>query len=388
MEPLSVGAQRELRARIGTSRYRKRRTKEGPQGAEVVSEGKRVLDFSSNDYLGLAAHPRLSSAFTQALKQFGVGSGGSPLIGGYTRPIRELERELAEFTGRARALVFSSGYLANLGVIAGLASRRDTVFMDRLNHASLIDAGLLARAELKRYAHRDASALSRALSNSKENRKWVVTESVFSMDGDLAPLPEIASRCRDYEAMLLVDEAHGIGVYGPGGTGVSAHFGLDCAAVPLLIGTFGKALGLAGAFVAGSAELIELLIQKARTLIYCTAMPPALAASAREALAILRTEHWRRERLFELVARFREGAQRLGVPLMGVEGPIQPILLGDCAGTAAASAALMSRGIQVAGVRPPTVPEGTARLRISISAAHKETHIDRLVDELALLLCA
>ena len=388
MEPLSVSAQRELRARIGASRYRLRRTKESPQGAEVVSEGKRVLDFSSNDYLGLAAHPRLRMAFTQALKQYGVGSSGSPLIGGNTRPVRDLERDLAEFTGRPRALVFSSGYLANLGVLAGLVSRRDVVFMDRWNHASLIDAALLAKAELKRYPHRDVTALARALDSFKESRKWVVTESVFSMDGDLAPLPAIVAACHDHEALLLVDEAHGIGVYGPRGTGVSAHFGLDSGAISLLIGTFGKALGSAGAFVAGSSEIIELLIQKARTLIYSTAMPPALAASAREALAILRTERWRRERLFELVARFREGAERLGVPVRGVEGPIQPIILGDCARTAAVSAALMSRGILVAGVRPPTVPEGTARLRISISAAHKEAHIDRLVDELAVLLCA
>ncbi|MGH8657171.1 MAG: 8-amino-7-oxononanoate synthase [Gammaproteobacteria bacterium] len=387
MEPLSVSAQRELRARINASRYRWRRTKEGTQGAEVVSEGKRVLDFSSNDYLGLAAHPRLSMAFTQALKQYGVGSGGSPLIGGYTRPVCELEQELAEFTGRARALVFSSGYLANLGILAGLVSCKDTVFMDRLNHASLIDAALLARAELKRYPHLDVAALSRALGSSKESRKWVVTESVFSMDGDLAPLPAIVAGCHDRKALLLVDEAHGIGVYGPRGAGVSAHFGLDYGAVPLIIGTFGKALGLAGAFAAGSSEIIELLIQKARTLIYSTAMPPALAASVREALSILRTEQWRRERLFELVARFREGAERLGVPVTGVEGPIQPIILRDCARTAAVSGALMARGILVAGVRPPTVPEGTARLRISISAAHKEAHIDRLVDELALLLC-
>lgn len=387
MDGLAASVRRELQAQIAASRYRKRRTKAGRQGPELVLEGRRLLDFSSNDYLGLASHPRLRAAFTQGLERFGVGSGGSQLIGGYTQPIQELELELAEFTGRSKALVFSSGYLANLGVIAGLASRRDMVFMDRLNHASLIDAVLLSGARFKRYAHCDVLALSHALDQAKEQRKWVITESVFSMGGELAPLPEIAHLCHRYQAILVVDDAHGIGVYGRGGTGTSGYFGLDCASVPLLVGTFGKAFGLAGAFVAGSEELIDMLVQRARTLIYSTAMPPALAVSASEALRVVKTEHWRRERLFALVRRFREGAQKLGIPLLPVGGPIQPILLGDCARALEISGALMSRGIFACAVRPPTVPEGTARLRININASHTEAHIDRLLDALASLLC-
>lgn len=322
-------------------------------------------------------------AFNRAATRYGVGSGASQLITGYSRPLQRLEQELADFTGRPRALLFSSGYLANIGVIGALVSRDDAVFMDRLNHASLVDAVIQSRSRFRRYPHGDCLALSRLLSASESRRKWVVTDGVFSMDGDMAALPQICAACRRFDAWLVVDDAHGLGVFGPRGSGTVGHFGLGPDDVPVLIGTFGKAFGVCGAFVAGSEALIETLVQSARSLIYSTAPLPAVAAAVREGLEIIRTESWRRQRLFMLVKRFRRGAREIGLPVQPSDGPIQPMILGASERAVHASHALLAQGILVPAIRPPTVPKGGARLRISLSASHTEAQIDRLLDAMS-----
>jgi 8-amino-7-oxononanoate synthase len=358
--------------------YRKRRVTDGPQGPELVVDGRRVLAFCSNDYLGLAADERLADALRHGVKRYGVGAGAAHLICGHSTAHHALEEELAAFTGRERALLFSTGYMANLGVISALLSRNDSIFEDRLNHASLIDGGLLSRAKLKRYAHADVDALAAQLQQASGNR-LVATDGVFSMDGDVAPLRELADTAAAHDAWLMVDDAHGIGVLGPDGRGSVAAADLDAGAVPVLMGTLGKALGTAGAFVAGSDELIETLIQRARPYVYTTAMPPAVAEASRAALQIVESEAWRRERLQGLVQRFRVGAQRIGLELMPSDTPIQPILLGDAARATRWNEALLREGILVGAIRPPTVPEGSARLRVTLSAAHTPAHVEALL---------
>ncbi len=536
--------------------YRRRAVVDGPQGTAIVIDGTRYLSFCSNDYLGLANHPRMIAALKEGADQYGAGSGASHLVTGHQRPHHELEEALAEFTQRPRALLFSTGYMANLGVVAALAGRGDTVFEDRLNHASLLDAGLLSGARLRRYAHNDVDDLARRL-GAKENsrhppptpspprpaarlpsdllqhardlrhgatdaeqllwqclrnrrlagvkfrhqhpighyiadfyceehslvieldggqhsaqqaydeqrtafmhkrgltvlRYWnnqvlgeteavieaiwnqlvrhrptpsppaplprageggespspvngrrdgdegvehgdepdtgttlILTDGVFSMDGDLAPLPQLADVARRHDAWLMVDDAHGLGVLGAHGRGIVEHYGLDHAAVPILIGTLGKALGSFGAFVAGSEDLIEYLIQRARPYIYTTALPPAVAHATLASLRLVQEENWRREHLHALIARFRRGAAQLGVDLPPSATPIQPLLLGDSVSALAASAALRERGIYVTAIRPPTVPAGTARLRITLSAAHSVADIDRLLAALEAVL--
>lgn len=362
--------------------YRIRRAKETAQGPEIGIEGRRYLNFSSNDYLGLADHPRLKQALQRGLERYGLGSGASHLISGYSRSHQCLEEELAAFVQRPRALVFSTGYMANLGVVSALAGRGDTLIEDRLNHASLIDAAVLSRARLKRYPHVDVEALARLLPTVNHGHTYVLTEGIFSMDGDLAPLPAIASVCKDHHAVLMVDDAHGFGVLGLNGEGSLGHFGLGLEEVPVLMGTFGKALGVFGAFVAGSETLIETLIQKARSYIYTTALPPALAEAIREAMAIVRTERWRCERLGELIRYFKEGARLLGLSLKPSDTAIQPVILGGTAAVLHAARQLEAQGVYVAPIRPPTVPEGTARLRISLTAAHTHDQIDRLLEAL------
>ncbi len=351
-------------------------------GAEVVVDGRCYLNFASNDYLGLANHPKLIARLQEASAAYGVGSAASSLMSGYAEPHARLEAEIAEFTGRERALVFSSGYLANLGVLPALARRGDRVLADRLNHASLLDAAVLARARLIRYPHCNVSALRQRLKQAGDRRAFVVTDAVFSMDGDLAPLPELALAAAEYQAVLVVDDAHGIGVLGPGGRGTTAHLGLDLKDVPVLMGTFGKAFGVSGAFVAGPEAYIETVLQGARTYIYTTAMPAALAETIREALVLVRTETQRREHLFASVNRLRAGAPALGLPLAPSCTPIQPVILGASETALKVSAALRERGLLVPAIRPPTVPEGTARLRISLTADHSEAQIDRLLTSL------
>ncbi len=362
--------------------YRSRRVTEGPQGPELVIDGRRTLAFCANDYLGLAADPRLAEAMRRGIARYGVGSGAAHLICGHSRAHHDLEEELAEFTGRERALLFSTGYMANLGVISGLLGRGDCVFEDRLNHASLIDGGLLSRAHLRRYAHSDCAALAVQLAGASGDA-LVATDGVFSMDGDVAPLPELATVCRAAGAWLMVDDAHGLGVLGTQGQGSVAAAGLGQAEVPILMGTLGKAFGTAGAFVAGSAVLIEGLIQFARTYVYTTAMPPAVAEATRASLRIAAAEEWRRERLQGLIQRFRHGVRRIGLPLAESSTPIQPILLGAAERTHRWSKALQRAGILVAAIRPPTVPEGSARLRITLTATHSIAQVEALLSVLA-----
>ena len=358
----------------------------GRGGALAIVEDEEKLVFCSNDYLGLAHHPRVAEACREAASRFGVGSGASHLITGHGAEHHALEEELAAFTGRERALLFSTGYMANLGVVAALARRGDEVLEDRLNHASLIDAGLLSGARLSRYPHADAAAVDARLALPGEGARLVATDGVFSMDGDLAPLDSLAETCTRERAWLMVDDAHGLGVLGATGRGTLEHFGLGPLSVPILMGTLGKALGTFGAFVAGSADLIDYLVQKSRTYIYTTALPPPVAAATRAALHLVDEESWRRERVLAHVARFRDAAKSAGIEVGASRTPIQPIVLGTASRTLAASDALWQRGIWVTAIRPPTVPEGSARLRITLSASHTESDVARLVEALAVVL--
>jgi 8-amino-7-oxononanoate synthase len=371
----------ELRHLRDAHLYRARRVLNGPQGARPVIDGRRLLAFCSNDYLGLANHPAVRAALKRGADTYGVGSGAAHLITGHSAAHHALEEDLAELVGRPRALLFSTGYMANLGVISALTRRADRVFEDRLNHASLLDGALLSRAHLRRYPHSDAAALERQL--AAQGARLLATDGVFSMDGDLAPLPALARLADRHGAWLMVDDAHGLGVIGDQGGGSLEHFGLTAAQVPILVGTLGKAFGTFGAFVAGSDELIETLIQRARSYIYTTAPPPAVAEATRASLAIARCESWRRQRLRALVSRFRTGAGRLGLSLAASETPIQPVIAGTAERALAWSRHLEAAGILVGAIRPPTVPDGAARLRVTFSAVHEEADVDRLLDALA-----
>ncbi|MGH8361795.1 MAG: 8-amino-7-oxononanoate synthase [Gammaproteobacteria bacterium] len=375
----------ELESLTARSLYRRRRVVEGPQGAEIAVNGRRLLNFSSNDYLGLAAHPAVAEAARRALDEYGTGSGAAHLVTGHARAHHALEEELAEFVQRPRALLFSSGYLANLGVAGALVKRGDLVVEDRLNHASLLDAGLLSGARFVRYAHADTAALHRRLT-ATARRTLVMTDSVFSMDGDLAPLTDLARECDRAQAILMVDDAHGFGVLGAHGRGTLEHYALGMEEVPVLMATLGKALGTFGAFVAGSEALVETLIQHARTYIYTTAPPAAWAEAARAALRLARTESWRREKLHTLIARFRAHAAALGLPLLESRTAIQPLMIGDAAKALTVSDALAARGILAVAIRPPTVPTGSARLRLTLTAAHSDAQVDQLLDALAQVL--
>lgn len=344
-----------------------------------------LLAFCSNDYLGLADHPRVVEAFVAAAREWGVGSGASHLVSGHCRDHHALEEELAVLTGRDRALLFSTGFMANLAVVTTLLGRGDRVYMDRLNHASLLDAALSSGARFSRYPHGDVATLAARMERVPTARSMIVTDGVFSMDGDIAPLAELARLCRASGASLFVDDAHGIGVLGASGGGSVEAAGLDATDVPILMGTLGKALGTFGAFVAGSHPLIETLVQRARTYVYTTALPPAVAAATRAALRVMQEESWRRERVLQLVARFRRGADEFGLHLLDSRTPIQPVLFGSESDAVAASDALRERGLWVPAIRPPTVPAGSSRLRITFSAAHSESDVDRLLEALATL---
>jgi 8-amino-7-oxononanoate synthase len=363
--------------------YRRRRLLDSAQGTQIHVDSRDLLNFCSNDYLGLAADPRLTAAFQSAAARFGVGSGASHLVCGHSSEHHALEEELAEFTGRERVLLFSTGYMANTGIIQALLRKGDAVFEDDLNHASLIDGGRLARADYVRYHHADVADLAVKLQQSTAERKLVVTDGVFSMDGDLAPLPELSRIARGNDAWLMVDDAHGIGVLGENGGGIAEEFGLDTEALPVLVGTLGKAFGTFGAFVAGSETLVDYLINSARSYIFTTALPPAVAAATRASLRIVRDEGDRRARLREHIAHFRREVALLGLDLMPSATPVQPVLLGDNERALAWSAALQERGLLVGAIRPPTVPVGTARLRITFTATHTRNDIDRLLEALA-----
>ena len=360
---------------------RHRRLLDSPQGAHVRVDGREYLSFCSNDYLGLAADPRIAEAAAESIRQFGVGAGASHLLSGHHRAHDDLERALARFVGLSRALLFSSGYLANLAVVTVLAGRSSDVFADRLNHASLNDAMILSRARCKRYAHCDLAALESLLARSDAADKVVITDAVFSMDGDIAPLSEIARLCERFGAWLVVDDAHGFGVLGENGAGALAHFGLDSPYIAY-IGALGKAAGVSGAFVAGSEHLIELLIQRARAYIYTTASPPALAAALMKSVELMQAEGWRRRRLIESSARISRRLELRRWRLLPSQTAIQPLVVGENSETVALSDALATEGILVPAIRPPTVPKDSARLRISLSAAHTEADVDLLIGTL------
>ncbi len=369
-----------LAERRRQQRYRQRQTVDSPAGASLTLDGRTYRNFCSNDYLGLANHPEVVTALRDSADQYGAGSGASHLVCGHQRPHHELEEALADFTGRERALLFSTGYMANLGAVSALVGRGDTVLEDRLNHASLLDAGLLGGARFRRYAHADSADLANKLADGR-GRQLVVTDGVFSMDGDAAPLAELADTCEERGAGLMVDDAHGLGVLGEQGGGLVAARGLG-ERVPILVGTLGKAFGTGGAFVAGDDALIETLVQFARTYIYTTALPPAVAGATLKSLELARGDHWRREHLQTLIKRFRSGAAERGYQLMPSTTPIQPLQVGDDGEAVHISERLREQGFLVTAIRPPTVPEGTARLRVTLSAAHEEADVEALLEAL------
>ena len=372
----------DLAARHEQHRYRHPLIQDGPCGRYALVDGRQYLNFCSNDYLGLANDPAVVTAFQEAAADWGVGSGASHLVCGHQRPHQQLEEALADHVGRERALLFSNGYMANMGVMTALLGKGDAVFHDRLNHASLLDGGLLSGARFRRFSHNDSSALRGQLQRSDARRKLVVTDGVFSMDGDVAPLADYATACEDNDAWLMVDDAHGLGVLDAQGRGSVFAQGVN-KRVPVLMGTLGKGLGTAGAFVAGSHALIETLIQFARTYIYTTAMPAAVAAATLVSLSKAREEQWRREKLAALIQHFRLGAEQLGFSLMDSTTPIQPLLIGADQQALALSQQLREQGFLVIAIRPPTVPEGQARLRVTLSAAHEENDVDALLVALA-----
>ncbi len=363
-------------------RYRRRRVVSSRQGVEVEIDGNRLLSFCSNDYLGLANHPAVVEAFQRGLSRWGAGSGAAHLVTGHTRAHHQLEEELADYLGYPRALLFGSGYLANLGIHQALLGRGDRAIHDRLNHASLLDGARLSGARLLRYGHNDLSALERRLKERDGGATLVATDGVFSMDGDMAPLPEMVKACHRAAATLVVDDAHGFGVLGAQGRGTVAHFDLDSGSVPVVMATLGKSFGLSGAFVAGSEVVVESLVQAARSYIYTTASPPAQAEATRVALRLVREGDERRTHLRQLIEYFRREAQGLGLQLLPSQTPIQPLLFGVEEEALAWGERLQRRGLMVVPIRPPTVPEGTSRLRVTLSAAHTLDQVDRLLEAL------
>ncbi|MGP1609207.1 MAG: 8-amino-7-oxononanoate synthase, partial [Burkholderiales bacterium] len=365
------------------------RVQDSPQQPEVVSNGRKMLAFCSNDYLGLANHPDVIAAFKQGLDTYGAGSGASHLVAGHSRAHHVLEEELAAFTGRSRALVFSSGFMANVGVLGALAAKQDHVFEDRLNHASLLDGGMNSGAVFRRYPHLDMTQLDTLLAKaSSQGQRFIVSDGVFSMDGDVAPLAGLLATAERHHAVVMLDDAHGFGVLGGTGGGLAQAVGEQgCdtseARLAILVGTFGKAFGTAGAFVAGSEELIETLIQFCRPYIYTTALPPALAVATRRSLQLVQQEDWRRWHLRALVNQFRAGCAELKLTLTDSQTPIQGLLLGAADTALRVSRQLEERGILVSAIRPPTVPGGTARLRISFSALHTVAQVKLLLEALA-----
>ncbi|MAE21482.1 MAG: 8-amino-7-oxononanoate synthase [Pseudomonas sp.] len=398
--------ERALQHRRDKHLWRQRHTLDSAQGTHVRCDGHTFLNFCSNDYLGLAATGQQD--LSQAAERWAIGSGASHLVCGHSRAHHDLEQALADYTGYPRALLFSTGYMANVGVISALAQRGDQILQDKLNHASLLDGAQLSRARMTRYRHADLAHLNDLLerfapvcktdganteppqregtetdlqADTSKAETLVVTDSIFSMDGDLANIAAMATSCQQHQALLMVDDAHGLGILGPQGRGVRAHFDLSCEQLPVYIGTLGKAFGGYGAFVAGSEDLIDYLIQFARSYIYTTAMPPALADAMLGNLQRLQDDSLRNT-LHQRIAQFRRGAQEIGLPLMASESPIQPILVGNSQQALALSQALRESGIWVSAIRPPTVPVNEARLRVTLTAAHSEADVTQLLQAL------
>ena len=372
-----------LDQRKNNHHFRQRRSLESAQGVNVLIDGKNYINFCSNDYLGLSNHPDVVKAFQSAANNFGVGSGASHLVCGHSVLHHQLEEELADFTGRDKALLFSSGYMANLGVINALLGKNDYIFEDKLNHASLIDGGLLSGARFQRFLHNDMESLQARLQKYAHEKKLVVVDGVFSMDGDLAPLDKLSVLAEKNNAWLMVDDAHGFGVLGESGAGSAEYFSVDQNQLPILMCTLGKALGTFGAFVAGSEELIETLIQFSRTYIYTTALPPAVAAASLASLKIIREDTDRREKLKKVIKTFKAGVKNIGLNIAPSDTAIQPIVIGDSRVALQMSQALEEKGFLVSAIRPPTVPTKTARLRVTLSASHNDHQIEQLLLALA-----
>ena len=372
----------ELAALDSAGLKRRRRTLEAPCGPLAVVDGRQLISFCSNDYLGLANDPALIAAACDGAKTWGVGSGASHLVSGHQAPHEALEQKLAAFTGFPRALLFSTGYMANLGIVPALVGRGDAVFSDKLNHASLIDAIQLSRAESKRYPHADLAALERLLAASKATRKLILTDAVFSMDGDLAPLPALLALAERFDAWLVVDDAHGFGVLGPQGRGSLAHFALPQAQRIIYMGTLGKAAGASGAFVCADEAVIEWLLQRARTYIFTTGSSPAIACALLASLDLIENGDARRAHLRQLTAQLRDGLADTRWQLLPSPTAIQPVIIGDNFAALRVANGLYERGLWVPAIRPPTVPKGTARLRVSLTAAHTGTQVAMLVDAL------
>ena len=370
--------QKELEERAALGLLRSRRTLESPQSPHIVVDGKKYLSFYSNDYLGLANHPQLISAMQQGAAQWGVGAGAAHLVNGHFEPHHQLELQLADFVGKPAALLFSTGYMANLGVVQALVGKNDTVFADKLNHASLNDAMLLSRAKVKRYRHNDMAQLEELLEKADSGRKLIITDAVFSMDGNTAHLPELLTLCEKYDAWLLVDDAHGFGVLGEQGCGTLSHFGIASSRI-IHMATLGKTAGVSGAFVAAEQVVIDTLINHARSYIYTTAAPPALSVALLQSLELIEQCDDRRVHLRQLINKLRAGLSDFPWDLMRSDTAIQPLLIGDNQQVLALSEKLRDRGIWVAAIRPPTVPQGTARLRITLSAAHTVADVEQLI---------
>jgi len=363
-------------------RYRARRITQGPQQVELSIDDRDVINFCSNDYLGFANHPSIKQAMIDGVNKYGAGSGSAHLINGHSEAHHLLEEELAAFTGYPCAILFSTGYMANIGICQALLDKNDYVFEDRLNHASLIDGGIISNARFQRYLHNDADSLGSKLDKARRNdadaERLVLTDAVFSMDGDVADIPKLASLCRQTESWLMIDDAHGFGTMGAG-RGSLQHFDLSAGDVPIYMATLGKAMGTAGAFIAGSESLIETIIQKARTYVYTTAMPAAVAEATRRSLQLLQQEPEHVERLNKNIEYFKRCSKQLDLCLSDSPTAIQPLMIGSDEKALRVSQQLFDKGIMVSAIRPPTVPEGTSRLRITLSAGHTRSHIDQLL---------
>ena len=372
----------KLDARKSAHRYRSRLQIDSAQGPVVQRDGRSLINFCSNDYLGLASHPAVNEAFIKTAKTFGVGSGASHLVCGHSLVHHDLEQQLAAFVGRERALLFSTGFMANLAVVSALMGRGDAVVQDKLNHASLIDAGQLSGAKVWRYKHNDMAHCEARLKNNSANNTLLVTDGVFSMDGDMAPLKALSALAQNYQTWLMVDDAHGFGVLGDTGAGIAEALDLNTEQLPIYMATLGKAAGTFGAFVAGSHALIESLIQFARPYIYTTAMPPAVAGATMASLQVMRNEPERRVHLKALINQFCTGAKERGIPLLPSATAIQPVMVNSDERALFISNALVEKGFWVSAIRPPTVPEGTARLRVTLTASHSAAHVASLLEAL------
>lgn len=362
--------------------YRHRRCLEGPQGREITLDGQRLLNFCSNDYLGLANHPDVVKRFQAAADKYGVGSGSAHLVNGHSRAHHALEEELAEFTGYPRALLFSTGYMANLAAAQSLCSRGDSIVEDKLNHASLIDAAQLSGGKLRRYLHNDMQSLQQQLERSNSTEILISSDAVFSMDGDEANIPQLVKASHQHNAWLMLDDAHGFGVLGEHGKGSLSHQQVESRHVPIYMATLGKALGTAGAFIAGDDDLVEFLIQTARSYIYTTAMPAAIAEASRASLQIIRRDSALQQSLMQNIHHFQTLASETRIRRMPSNTAIQPVVIGDARTATAISQQLFEQGLHIAAIRPPTVPEGSARLRITLRADHTPSDITQLVDQL------